>query len=75
MGSDNMDSAGFQIEIVDEPMAESVRHRTPVVRFQMAAGLWRSSRALLRGAMRIRHPGWDEVLVHREIARRINLGA
>jgi hypothetical protein len=62
------------VERMDDAMAEILRKKTPQQRLRIAAGMWRSARVMLRGAIRQQHPDWDEEAVNREIARRISHG-
>lgn len=55
-------------------MAEVLRQKTEVERLRIAGRMWRSARAILRGAIRTEHPDWDIDRVNREIARRISHG-
>lgn len=69
-----MTTARSQFEIIDDQMADILRQKTEVERLGIAARLWRSTRVILRGAIRTDHPGWFEDQVNREIARRISHG-
>jgi hypothetical protein len=64
-----------QIEVVDEAMAEVLCRKTGAERLQMAFGLWRFARLMVRAGVRSRHPEWTEAEVAREVARRMLHGA
>jgi hypothetical protein len=64
-----------QIEVVDESMAEVLRHKTPCERVAMALSASHTLRLLLEGRIRTRHPEWDDEHVAREITQRIIGGA
>lgn len=62
------------MEVVDDAMAHVLRAKTEVQRLRIAAGMWKSARSILRGAIRTEHPEWPPEEVNREIARRISHG-
>jgi hypothetical protein len=64
----------FHFEILDDQMADVLRQKSEVERLKIAARMWRSARAILRGAIQTEHPDWDAERVNREIARRISHG-
>jgi hypothetical protein len=61
-------------DMLDDAMVEILRGKSEVERLQIAARMWRSARAILRGAIRTEHPDWDIERVNREIASRISHG-
>ena len=63
-----------QIELLDDDMAEILRHKTEAERLRIAAAMYRSARTIIRGAIRTEHPDWDVEQVNREIANRISHG-
>lgn len=64
----------LNFEMVDDAMADILRRKTEQERMRIAAGMWRSARVMLRGAICTEHPDWDEAQVNCEIARRISGG-
>lgn len=62
------------VEVMDAQMVEVLRNKTPQERMQMAMGMWKSARVLIRGAVSQEHPDWSIAEVNREIARRISHG-
>ena len=63
-----------QWEVLDGQMADILRQKSEVERLRIAGRMWRSARAILRGAIRTEHPDWDVERVNGEIARRISHG-
>lgn len=61
-------------EVMDDDMADILRQKTEVQRLRIAGQMWKSARAILRGAIRTEHPDWDTEQVNREIASRISHG-
>lgn len=57
-----------------EAMAEILRAKPPQEGLDIAAGMWRSARAILRGAILTDHPNWTTGQVNAEIAKRISHG-
>lgn len=64
-----------EFELMDDAMADVLRSKSEVQRLRIAARMWQSARAILRGAIRTEHPDWDQSKVNREIADRISHGA
>ena len=64
----------LNFEVMDDEMADILRQKTEVERLRIAAGMWKSARVILRGAIRTEHPDWTTEQVDREIARRISHG-
>jgi hypothetical protein len=64
----------FSFEMLDDQMAAVLRQKSEVERLQIAARMWESARAILRGAIKTEYPDWSEDQVNREIARRISHG-
>lgn len=62
------------IEAVDPIMADVLRKKTEAERLQIAWGMWRSARDMLRTLLRAQHPEWSQVEVERETARRLSHG-
>jgi hypothetical protein len=65
----------LDFEVMDDAMANVRRAKSEAERLQIAARMWLSARAILRGAIRTEHPDWDSEKINREIARRISHGA
>jgi hypothetical protein len=60
--------------MLDDQMADIPRQKSEVERLKIAARMWESARAILRGAIQTEHPDWDADQVNREIAYRISHG-
>lgn len=63
------------IELADPETIEMLRHKTPAEKLEMAAGMWRSARAMLLNLVRSEHPDWSDEQVAAEVARRMSHGA
>ena len=61
-------------EMIDDEMADILRQKTEVERLRIAGNMWKSARAILRGAICTEHPDWDVDRVNHEIAVRISHG-
>ena len=64
-----------QIEVLDEALADVLRHKTPAEKIEMIAAAQRTARHLLAAGLRQRHPEWDDQQVEAEVARRLTRGA
>lgn len=64
-----------QIEVVDDEMAEVLRHKTPAERIRIGFDLWISAHNMLMAHMKKTHPEWDDNKLSREVARRLSHGA
>ena len=64
-----------QIEVVDDTMAEILRHKTPAERIRIGFALWTSARHMLMSHLKKTHPDWDNDRVEKEVARRLSHGA
>lgn len=60
-----------KIERVDEALAEVLRAKTLTERAAMVFDANDTMRLLLEGAMRTRHPDWDDRQIRQAIARRM----
>jgi hypothetical protein len=60
-----------RIEVLDEEMAEVLRHKTPAERLQIAFGCNRMARLVIEGHLRTIHPDWTDQQVMAEVARRM----
>jgi hypothetical protein len=63
-----------QIEVVEDPVADVLRRKTPCERIAMALSANRTLRLLVEGSIRTRHPEWDDERVAREVAQRTTGG-
>ena len=61
-------------DVMDDAVADILRQKTEFERLRIAGRMWKSARAILRGAIRTEHPDWDTAQVNDEIARRISHG-
>ena len=64
-----------QIEVIDDAMAEILRHKTPAERIRMGFTLWASAHNMLKVHLKKIHPEWNEDRVEKEVARRLSHGA
>jgi RNA:NAD 2'-phosphotransferase (TPT1/KptA family) len=64
-----------QIEVVDDVMAEILRHKTPAERIRIGFDLWISARNMLMTHLKKTHPEWDTTKLRQEVARRLSHGA
>lgn len=63
-----------QIEVVEDAMAEVMRHKTPAERIRIGFNLWISARNMLMTHLKKTHPEWDAKRLIREVARRLTHG-
>jgi Arc/MetJ family transcription regulator len=63
-----------QIEVVDDAVAEVLRHKTPAEKLALVFAANRTMRLRIEGALRSWHPDWSDELIHREVARRMTRG-
>lgn len=64
-----------QIEVVDDAVAEILRHKTPAERVEMIFAANRTMRLLIEGGLRSRHGDWAGARISAEVARRMLRGA
>ena len=62
-------------EMIDDRVAEALRHKTDAQRLRSVDAFWNSARAILKAAIRTEHPDWNLDQVNVEVARRISNGA
>lgn len=62
------------IEIIDDTMARVLREKTPQQRLAIAFGLWASAKKQLTNYLRSEHPDWDDMMVQREVVKRLSHG-
>jgi hypothetical protein len=58
------------IEMVDQPMAELLRRKTPAERLASAHRMWQQARQRVIATIRHHHPEWDDEQVKSELRRR-----
>ena len=63
-----------QIEVVDEAMAQVLRHKSGAERLAIASKLFCFARAMLLNHLRAEHPDWDQKKIHEEAAHRLSHG-
>lgn len=63
-----------QIEIVDDIMAEVLRHRTPAERIGIGFDMWVSVHNMLISHLKSSHSDWSIEKVRQEVARRLSHG-
>ena len=61
-----------QIEVVDNDMAEVLRHKTPTERIAIGFRMWTSAHEMLMAHLRHTHPEWEMKRVESEVARRLS---
>lgn len=61
----------FRFEVVDDDMAEMLRHKTPAQRLASAHAMWRYAHNRLNSLLRRQHPEWTEAQIKAEIRRRM----
>ncbi len=64
-----------QVEVLDDVMAEILRHKGPQDRLRIGFELWTSAHKMLMTHIRHSHPDWDDRAVEREVARRLLHGS
>jgi len=64
-----------QIEVVDDTIAEILRHKTPAERIRIGFTMWTSARNMLMTHLKKTHPEWNNDRVEKEVARRLSHGA
>ncbi len=64
-----------QIEVVDDTMAEILRHKTPAERIRIGFTMWTSARNMLITHLKKTHPEWNNDRVEKEVAKRLSHGA
>ena len=62
-------------ERIDPDMLRILDQKTPAEKLQIANGMWRSARDIIRNLLRAEHPDWTEEEVSQETARRLSHGA
>lgn len=63
-----------QIEVVDDAMAEVLRHKTPAERIHIGFNLWISAQNMLMTHLKKTHPEWDAKRLAQEVSRRLTHG-
>ena len=63
-----------QIEVVDDRIAEALRHKTPAQRVEMICACNRTMRLLIAGHILTSHSDWGQARVSAEVARRMLRG-
>jgi hypothetical protein len=64
-----------QIEVVDDTMAEILRHKSPAERIRIGFTLWTSAHDMLMVHLGKTHAGWGHEELEKEVARRLSHGA
>lgn len=64
-----------QIEIVDDIMAEVLRHKTPAERIRIGFDMWVSAHDMLIAHLKSSHSDWSIEKVRQEVARRLGHGS
>lgn len=62
------------IEIIDDTMAKILRGKNPHQRLGIAFGLWASAKRQITNYLRSEHPDWDDVMIQREVVKRLSHG-
>jgi hypothetical protein len=61
-------------EVVDRKMAAILAGMSEAERLQIAWGMWRSARDMLRRVVAAEHESWSEEQVEAEVSRRMSSG-
>ena len=64
-----------QIEVIDDAMAEVLRHKTPAERIRIGFTMWTSARNMLSVHLKKSHPEWSPESIEKEVARRLSHGS
>jgi hypothetical protein len=64
-----------QIEVVDDEMAEVLRHKSPAERVGIGFAIWTSAHNMLTVHIGKTHPEWDKERIEKEVARRLSHGS
>ncbi len=64
-----------QIEVLDQAMADVLRHKTPAQRLQIGFALWDSTKRMLTAQLSAEHPDWAPTRISQEVLRRLSHGA
>jgi hypothetical protein len=64
-----------QIEVMDDQMAEILRHKTAAERIRIAFDIWISAQRMLKAHLKATYPSWSREQIDREVARRLGHGA
>jgi len=64
-----------QIEVVDDTIAEILRHKTPAERIRIGFTIWTSARNMLMTHLKKTHPEWNNDRVEKEVVKRLSHGA
>lgn len=64
----------FTDEVVSDRMAEALRAMTPAQRLEVAFGMWRFARDLIRRTAAREHPDWTPAQLDRYVATRMSHG-
>ncbi len=64
-----------QIEVMDDIMAEVLRHKTPAERIRIGFMLWTSVHDMLMVHLGKTHPEWSHEELEKEVTRRLSHGA
>jgi hypothetical protein len=59
------------IEIIDDEMAELLRHKTPAQSLAAAHDMWRYGRRRLMAQVHREHPEWGQTVLNEEVCRRL----
>lgn len=63
-----------QIEVVDDAVAEVLRHKTHAERIGMVFAANRTMRLRIEGFLRSLHPDWTDERINLEVVRRMSYG-
>lgn len=64
-----------QIEVLDDVMAEVLRHKTPAERIRIGFSLWTAAHDMLVSHLSRQHPEWNAHRLKEEVAQRFLHGA
>ena len=64
-----------KMAVLEEPMAQILRQKSPAERLAIADAMWRFARDMIRANLIREHPDWSEEEIVRTVAWRLSHGA
>ena len=63
-----------KFDVIDDAMADVLREKTEWERLEIAFGMWRFARDMIRENLKVEHPDWADDRINKEVARRLSHG-
>ncbi|MEK6590944.1 MAG: hypothetical protein AABZ11_09730 [Nitrospinota bacterium] len=63
-----------QIEVVDDVVADVLRHKTSAERIGIGFALWTSAYKMLKIHLKTAYPDWDAKKIEQEVIKRLSHG-